>query len=237
MIGNQLNLNARNTDIVIGKLEKLILSGVFSPGEKLPSERDLMERFGVGRNAVREAIAALSRNGLLDTRPRFRPVVAYDGQRTAINILDGFVQNFIDQEGGFKHLFNSRAFIEAALCRHAALHARKDDIQRLREALAKNKAAISDSEAFYKTDVSYHRILYEIPKNPVFPTLHTAYVSWLSGHWAKMKRGSELNRLTYAGHEAIFNAIVDRDPDEAESALQNHLNVAWEQVKYTFTGL
>ena len=237
MAGNQLNQKIRSADVVIGKLEKLILSGAFSPGEKLPSERDLMERFNVGRNVIREAIAALSRNGLLDTRPRFRPVVAYAGQQTAIDVLDGFVQHFIDQEDGFENLFKSRAFIEAALCRHAALHARKDDIRRLREALAKNKAAISDSEEFYRTDVRYHRILYEIPNNPIFPTLHKAYVSWLSGHWLKMKRGEELNRLTYAGHEAIFNAIVERDPDEAERALQNHLNVAWERVKCTFNDL
>lgn len=227
----------RSADVVIRKLEKLILSGSFSPGEKLPSERDLMERFGVGRNAIREAIAALSRNGLLDTRPRFRPVVAYTGEQTAINILDGFVQHFIGQERGFEHLFNSRFFIEAALCRHAALHARKDDIQSLREALLKNKAKIHDSEAFYMTDVVFHRVLYKIPKNPIFPTLHTAYVSWLSKYWAKMKKGAELNRLTYSGHEAIFNAIVDRDPDEAERALNNHMNLAWGQVKSTFNDI
>lgn len=220
--------------IVIGKLEKLILSGEISPGEKLPSERTLMKHFDVGRNVIREAIAALSRNGLLLTRPRYRPVVAYAGQQTAIDTLEGFVRHFIDQERGYEHLFKSRAFFEAALCRHAALHARKDDIGRLREALADNKTAISDSEAFYKTDVLYHRIFYEIPKNPVFPTLHTAYVSWLWQHWKKMEREQELNRLVYSGHEAIFNAIVDRDPDEAEQALHNHLKIAWEHVKSTF---
>lgn len=231
---NQLDKETRSTDIVIGKLEKLILSGEFSSGEKLPSERTLMERFDVGRNVVREAIAALSRNGLLHTRPRYRPIVAYAGQQTAIDTLEGFVQHFIDQERGYEHLFRSRAFFEAALCRHAALHARKHDIERLREALDKNRASVSDPEEFYKTDVLFHRVLYEIPKNPIFPTLHTAYVSWLWEHWKKMERGEELNQLIYAGHEAIFNAIVDRDPDEAEQALLIHLNLAWEHVKNTF---
>jgi DNA-binding FadR family transcriptional regulator len=75
--------------------------------------------------------------------------------------------------------------------------------------------------------------LYEIPENPIFLTLQTAYVSWLSVHWVKIKGGAELNRLIYSGHEAIFNAIVDRDPDEAERELNNHLRVAWERVKYT----
>lgn len=224
----------RNTDVVIGKLEKLILNGDLSPGEKLPPERKLMEQFNVSRNVIRESIAALSRNGLLITRPRFRPVVADNDGQTAINVLDGFVQHFIDQERGFEHLFNSRVFVEAALCRHAALHARKDDIHRLKEALAENKEAVEDYIEFYRTDVSFHRILYEIPKNPIFLTLHIAYVSWLSKHWGKMKRGPELNRLIYAGHEVILNAIVDRDPDEAEKSLHNHLNVAWEQVKFTF---
>ncbi len=64
--------------------------------------------------------------------------------------------------------------------------------------------------------------------------MQKAYVSWLARHWAQMERGDELNAITFAGHEALFNAIVDRDPDAAEQALKDHLRIAWEQVKSTF---
>ena len=223
-----------NNDDVFSKMQRMILDGHFANGEKLPSERALMERFSVGRNVVRESIAALSKIGLLETKPRHRPIVTYTGQETAIDTVEGFLRHFLSDKTGFEHLFNSRLFIEAALCRHAALHARKEDIHKLRAALEKNKQAIHNSIEFYRTDVLFHKILYEIPRNPVFTTIQKAYVSWLVRHWAQMERGNELNALTFSGHEAIFNAIVERDPDAAEKALQDHLRIAWEQVKSTF---
>jgi len=226
-----LNKKMRSTDAVISELEQLILSGAFAYGEKLPAERTLMERFNVGRNVVREAISALSRNGLLETKPRHRPIVAYSGQDTALDSLTVFVQHFLDGEGGYEQLFNSRIFIEAALCRHAALHARKEDIQNLREALRNNKEAIDDADLFYQTDVLFHKVLYEIPRNPVFTILQKIYVSWLAKYWSRIKRDPELNMMNYKRHEAILEAIVDRDPDEAERAMHNHLNNSWGLAK------
>ena len=228
-------IQGRKTDFVIQELERLILDDVFKQGERLPAERELMTRFGVGRNAIREAIASLSRNGMLITRPRHRPIVAPTGYETAIGNLSAMVQHFVSQDQGYKHLFDSRVFVELGLCRYAALNARKDDIIKLKKALEENRLAMKDPQDFYRTDILFHKILYEIPKNPIFPALHNAYVSWLSGHWPKMKRGEEINRITFSGHEAIYNAIVDRDPDAAEKALQTHLQIALEHIKYAFS--
>jgi DNA-binding FadR family transcriptional regulator len=127
-----------------------------------------------------------------------------------------------------------RVFLEAALVRNAALHARKDDITALRMALAANERAIADSKSFYATDVAFHAVLYDISRNPVFPSLHKAFTSWLAPHWERMLRSPERNRVNYLAHRAIFDGIVDRDPDAAERALQSHLGAAWEYVRGTF---
>jgi DNA-binding FadR family transcriptional regulator len=118
--------------------------------------------------------------------------------------------------------------------RHAALHARKEDIGALRTALAANEQAISDSQRFYASDVAFHAVLYEIPRNPVFPSVHKAFTSWLAPHWERMLRSPERNRINYLSHREIFEAIVERDPEAAERALQNHLASAWEYVRGTF---
>jgi DNA-binding FadR family transcriptional regulator len=77
-------------------------------------------------------------------------------------------------------------------------------------------------------------VLYRIPGNPILPVIHSAYVEWLAGPWSKMPRNIEINRMNYVAHEAIVNAIIRRDADEAEKMLRSHLTTAWQFVRATF---
>jgi len=224
----------RASDAVVRGLEKRIASGDLADGSPLPSERDLIETFGVSRTVVREAVAALASRGLVESRPRFRPVVRRPGYGAALAAADGVVGHLLAHRSGVKNLYDTRIFLEAALVRHAALHARKDDIEVLRLALAANEAAIPDSNLFYQTDVAFHAVLYDISKNPVFPAIHKAFTGWLAPHWLKMPRSPERNRVNFLRHSDIHAAIRDRDPDAAEAALNSHLHAAWEYVRGTF---
>lgn len=225
---------ARNTDVVINELQDLIKSGQLSHGDKLPSERSLMARFQVGRHAVREAISVLARDGYLEVKTRHRPIITYIPQEAVFDIVGSLIQHFLKEKDGYEQLFKSRTFIEASLVRHAALYARKEDIQTLRAALEENKAAIGNTVQFYLTDIKFHKVLYDIPRNPLFSMLHKAYITWLSRHWSRMVRSADFDRIAYHAHEGIFNSIVERDPDAAEQALQDHLKVSWGHVRGTF---
>ncbi len=224
----------RVADSIVRDLEQQIASGELADGSPLPPERDLMARFGASRTAVREAITALSNRGLLDHRPRFRPIVRKLGYHTVVDVLGRLVPALLAESDGVKNLYDSRVFLERALVREAALHARREDIHALRSALAANERAVADSDTFYATDMAFHGVLYGIPRNPIFPAVHLAYTSWLAPHWKRMQRLPERNLVNYRSHLAIFEAIVDRDPDAAEAALVGHLSAAWEYVRVTF---
>jgi DNA-binding FadR family transcriptional regulator len=228
---------ARAADSVVALIETRISSGELPDGAFLPAERELMTEYGISRTVVREAIARLASRGLIEARHRFRPVVRRPGYDAALSAVGGVVSHLLSNNSGVKNLYDTRVFLEAALVRHAALHARKDDIVAMRTALAANDAAISDSQRFYATDVAFHAVLYDIPRNPVFPSVHKAFTSWLGPHWERMLRSPERNRINYLSHREIFEAIVERDPDGAERALQNHLGAAWEYVRGTFADL
>jgi DNA-binding FadR family transcriptional regulator len=225
---------ARAADAIVAKIESRISSGELPDGAFLPAERELMLAYGASRTVVREAVARLASRGLLEARHRFRPVVRRPGYDAALSAVGGVVSHLLGQQNGVKNLYDMRVFLEAALVRHAALHARKDNIVALRAALAANELAIPDSQRFYATDVAFHAVLYDIPGNPVFPSLHKAFTSWLAPHWERMLRSPERNRVNYLAHKAIFEGIVDRDPDAGERALQSHLGAAWEYVRGTF---
>lgn len=225
---------ARAADAVVARIESRISSGELSDGAFLPAERELMTEYGISRTVVREAIARLASRGLIEARHRFRPVVRRPGYDAALSAVGGVVSHLLDQSSGVKNLYDTRVFFEGALVRNAALHARKDDIAALRTALVANEQAIPDSQRFYATDVAFHAVLYDVSRNPVFPSVHRAFTSWLAPHWERMLRSPERNRVNYLSHRDIFEAIVERDPDAAERALLNHLGAAWEYVRGTF---
>lgn len=221
---------SRVADGIITAIERNELS----PGDRLPPERELMLRFGVSRPVVREAIAGLVTRGQLVTKHGHRPIVQHQGYDHIFSTLGNVVSRIISNEEGIHSLFNLRVILEAALVRHAALAARVKDIEELKAALAANAAAVSESDKFYTTDVALHAVLYRISGNPILPVIHTAYVEWLAGPWSKMPRNVEINRMNYVAHEAIVNAIIRRDADEAEKMLRSHLTTAWEFVRTTW---
>lgn len=231
------NAASRAADAVVTQIEALIVAGTLRSGHPLPAERELMEEYGASRTVIREAISTLSNRGLIESKPRFRPIVRKPDYGTVLHATGHIVQHLLTQRGGVKNLYDSRVFIERGLVRDAATSATKEDIHDLKAALAANQAAIPDSLAFYETDTAFHGVLYRIPKNPIFPTMHAGYTAWLGPHWKKMERSPERNAVNFLAHQAILDAILERDPSAAEEALASHLRAAWDHVRTTFTAL
>lgn len=219
---------------LIATFERQIMDGTLKDGEPLPPEREIVATYGVSRTVVREAVLALANKGLVEARPRFRPVVRKPDYDAAVAAVQSVVARLLNARGGVKNLFDLRIMMEAALVREAATSAGKEQIAELKAALEANRAAIEDSDTFYATDVAFHRVFYEIPDNPVLPSIHRAYTEWLSPQWVQMPRLPERNARNYEAHKAIFEAILLRDPDAAEAALRSHLAAAWAQVRATF---
>lgn len=231
MAQNSNGMMPRAADELFKHFEGLIREGALTPGTPLPPEREIVAQHGVSRTVVREALLALANKGLIDARPRFRPVVAKPNYDTAFQVVGNVIEQLIRQEGGVRNLFDTRIMMEAALVREAALHATSEHIRALEAALKANGSAVEDSDLFYETDVAFHGALYAVPGNPVLPAIHKAYTDWLSFHWRKMPRLPDRNRQNHQSHVRIFEAILRRDADQAETALRDHLDDAWQQVK------
>ena len=77
----------RAADFIIDQLERKIVSGDLPDRSPLPAERDLMAQYGASRTVVREAITTLSSRGLVESRPRFRPIVRKPGYPLRLQIL------------------------------------------------------------------------------------------------------------------------------------------------------
>ncbi len=125
----------RAADDLFRHFAEMINSGVLREGDPLPPEREIVATYGVSRTVAREAVLALANRGLVEARPRYRPVVRKPSYDTAIETVENVVARLLTQPGRVKDLFDTRILIEAALVRQAAADAKKEDIAALTLAL------------------------------------------------------------------------------------------------------
>lgn len=213
----------RLSESVEEELERIIRQGEILEGEQLPSERELMTMFDVGRPSIREALAALSHKGLVKIASGERAKVTRPSAETIVSTLSGLSKDFLAQPDGIKYFEQLRQFFESSLVRYAAEHATNEQIGKLECALAANKATIDDAERFAQSDMNFHRVIAEVPGNPIFVAVHQAIVDWLIGARPKPARAKDLRQVAYEQHEAIFQCIRDKDIEGSDRAVLVHL--------------
>src|SRR5687768_5833731 len=103
-----LRTGERAADAVAREIEARIVSGALADGVHLPPERDLIDTYGVSRTVVREAVAQLASRGLVESRPRHRPVVRRPGVDAALAAAGGVVGHLLRESGGVKNLYDTR---------------------------------------------------------------------------------------------------------------------------------
>jgi DNA-binding FadR family transcriptional regulator len=208
---------------IVEQIERLMLEGRLTPGDQLPSERELMSRFQVGRTAVREALFALNRMGLVSLQNGERAMVTLPTPRILLNELSGSVRHMLSAADGVRNFQHARALFETALVRDAAANASDEDIARLEAALERNRESLGDAEAFIASDVAFHYVLAEMPRNPIFTALHAAIAEWLQEQRATSVHEHGSPDAAFSAHRRIFLAVQARDVDEAERAMRDHL--------------
>jgi DNA-binding FadR family transcriptional regulator len=213
----------RLSDQITARLERAIVSGRVKPGETLPSERDLMELFGVGRTSIREALFALQRKGMLSAQPGGRPIVSAPRADALVAELSGAVRLFLSTEPGMREFQLARRFFEPAIARHAAQHATQADCRRIAEALAAGDPA-GDPERFVAADVDFHFAIVQATHSQLLIALHRAVLDWLREQRISSIRPAGSARAAQRAHRRVFDAIAAHDADAAERHMLAHLD-------------
>ena len=223
---DSLAIRHRLSEQVRDRLEAMIRDDVFADGELLPSERELMERFGVGRPSIREALFALEQRGLVRLSPGERPRVSRPTPRHFMDTLSGAARMLLDRREGVEHFEQARIFMEEGLARHLARDLPADGLGRIRDALAANATTIGRAKAFAASDVAFHRTLVQLSGNPIFMAMHDAFVEWLISQRTLPDDAEASNRQSHDEHRAIVAAIEARDEAAAGRAMRVHLENA-----------
>ena len=212
---------------VLHRLMERIRTGEIPPGAQLPSERELMAFYGVGRPAVREALQSLERSGIVEITHGERARVVIPTAGRLIEQIAGGARHLLrSQPGTLEHLKDARVFMEVGIARLAAERAIEADMARLRERLSEQRASLVDLSSFVVHDMAFHREVAGISGNPIFPALIEALFGWASEHHQPIVRAPGAEALTLAEHARIIDAIASGKPQRAERAVREHLTRA-----------
>ncbi len=215
---------------VFDRLQERIRSGELAPGDHLPSERELMESYGVGRPAVREALQTLARSGIVEITHGERARVVVPTGQLLIAQMTGGAQHLLRSEPNMlDHLKEARVFLESGMARMAAERATLDDVSRLRRRIREQREALvqlDQTDEFLARDMAFHRELASVSGNPIFPSVVEALFNWASEYYHSIVRAPGAENLTLAEHERIVDAIAGHDAVGAEQAMRDHLTRA-----------
>jgi GntR family transcriptional regulator, transcriptional repressor for pyruvate dehydrogenase complex len=207
---------------IVQQVEGSILKGQLKPGDQLPAERDLAQRFGVSRTAVREAVKTLREKGLVEAYSGRGTFVTNGTSQAIRQSLDLMIR--INQQDGSANLVELRLVLEPEI---AGLAASKIDDQLLatmREAVAIMDRSLRDPDAFVEADLDFHLALAEAVGNPLILSLLDSIVGLLREQRSRIFNVDGGPERGQFHHKRILAAIERRDPEAAREAMRAHLH-------------
>ncbi|TDE08349.1 FadR/GntR family transcriptional regulator [Jiangella asiatica] len=208
---------------VARRLLDLFTSGAVAPGSRLPPERQLAATLGVGRSAVREALAALEILGIVDVRA---------GSGT---YLRGAVSDLLPQtlrwgllvgERNTAELLELRSGLEIYVARLAASRADASQLDAIGEHLERMRSSVGDLDAFARADRDFHQALADAAGNATLIDVLHVVRSLLQVYADRAVHDDEQARVALDEHDAVFRALRDGDEDAAASAMAVHMATA-----------
>jgi GntR family transcriptional repressor for pyruvate dehydrogenase complex len=210
---------------IVQQIEESVLNGTLKPGDQLPAERDLAQRLGVSRTAVREAVKTLREKGLVEAYSGRGTFVTDGTSQAARQSFDLMVK--IGQQEGSPHLAELRLILEPGIAAMAAERIKDEDLTAMRDAVAVMERSQKDPDAYIEADLDFHLALAEAVANPLILSLIDSIVGLLREQRIKIFNVEGGPQRGQFHHKRILEAMERRDPEMARSAMRAHL----EQVR------
>ncbi|MBI5484799.1 MAG: FadR family transcriptional regulator [Deltaproteobacteria bacterium] len=212
---------------IADQIRSSILAGEFSPGDKLPPERELAEMFGVSRPSVREALNVLASSGL---------VMSYQGGGTVVmSLVDSTGGNPLSelirtQQDRALDVIEVRKCMESWTAFYAAQRALPEDLRRMEEIVSGMERNLEGLQPSEDLDANFHIVIARATHNIVWlhlmQSLFDAMKEFQQSVWRAVYITGEDHHQLYLHHRRVFEAIKARDAEAARDAMMEHLTFA-----------
>ena len=219
------------TDEVARLIGAEVSSGRLQPGDRLPTEQQMCDSYGVSRAVVREAVSRLKSDGLLVSHQGRGVFVNPDGPRAAfrMDVPD------LDDKAELAHIVELLGAVEGTAAGLAAERRTKKELAAIKRHLDGMARAVKRGDDGVEDDLRFHQTIALAAHNPFFVSL----VDFLDARVRRLMLVARANTARIEGladkvqaeHEAIFEAIAARDPAAARAAAESHLRNAAQRLR------
>lgn len=218
--------NREIQDFIITKIQELINYKNLEPGDKLPSERMLAEKFGVSRSNLREAIQKLEFYGLLISKPQSGTFIAKIGQVAMNGMIDDILRL---EDSDFRSLVETRILLELKTVRLAATRRTEKDLKNMEEALSAYKKKVLNGEDAVQEDLLFHLAIAEASGNSTMNTLMLLITPEIITNFEK-HHVCDKNQafLGIQEHRDIYEAIKKGDTKLAKETMKTHFKILYQ---------
>lgn len=211
---------------IIINLKDLINYKNLEPGDKLPSERMLAEKFNVSRSNLREALQTLEFYGLIKSIPQSGNFIEDIG----IIALNGMIDYILSLSiPTFKNLVETRIFLELKGVKQAAIRRTEDDVIQIENALADYADKVIRGEEALQEDLLFHLAIAKASGNPNLNMFLLKITPQIINNFEKHHVCDK--NTAFRGiqeHKEILDAIRDKKPNEAKEAMKKHFKVLYQ---------
>lgn len=213
------------SDDIIDQLVDLIARDELTPGQRLPSERDLSQQLGVGRASLREALRSLAVMGIVEGRVGEGTFISKDSARYLEKSLRWGL--LLDPKE-INDLIETRTLLETQTASFAADRATPDDLERIAATLPALEHALGDADRFLEMDLAFHLAIASASQNQMLHHLlqltRQHLQAWIIRSLENPSTSSdERARLSFQQHQEIHASIAAKDPEGSASAMRRHL--------------
>jgi GntR family transcriptional repressor for pyruvate dehydrogenase complex len=207
-------------NLIISQIRDLINYKNLEPGDKIPSERMLSEKFGVSRGNVRDAIQKLEFYGILSSIPQSGTFVANIG----VIAMNGMVDDILRlKEPDFKSLVETRILLELKTARLASLRRTDDDLVQIEEAMEAYSKKVLMGEKAVQEDLIFHLAIARACGNSTINTLMLMITPEIITNFEKYHVCSENQAFNgIQEHKDIYEAIKSKNPSLAKETVKVH---------------
>lgn len=218
------------SDIIIRQIKNLLSSGQLKQGDRLPSERQLAERFGVGRTHVRDAIKKLEFYGIIKTMPQSGSFIA----GLEVSAMEGLITDILKLDNyEFYSLVEMRHVLEVHGASFCALRRTENDLIEIEKAAQKFEEKIESDVSAVEEDLAFHRAIAEGSKNMVLKSLLMTIMPDIMTNYTKFKMCDSTAKVSKAAieHRQLLDAIRVQDAVQAREIMTEHLRGVMEFAK------
>lgn len=208
------------TEDIIRQIRALLDSGALQPGDRLPAERKLAEKFCVARTQVREAFKKLEFYNIIKTMPQSGSVIS-DIKTSALNSL---ISDILKMDNcDFYSLVEARSIIEINAAKLCAIRRSEEDLAMIESAMHNYANKIKECGSALEEDFYFHRTIAEGSKNTVLKSMIMTITPDIMENYAKFNVCKTNHDITISEHRMLFEYIKNNNPEGASNIMSQHL--------------